>query len=231
VPWLAAGLGVLLVAAGGLHVAAQHWCGATERSLPGASCTAERAMHRTGHSADAEQSSEQADGPWSKYETGREGASDVPEQTDVRRRGTIAVVDVGVAESALADALRTQQQLARDRGQTVVVMLTGRRCRPCRGVDEALSDPAMQVALDGVRLLRVDIEVFREEIDELGMPRDVYPSFFLLGPDLSPRDAIHGGEWGADVADNIAPVIGAFVRGTYATRRYQWAPTSRSQRL
>ena len=50
------------------------------------------------------------------------------------------------------------------------------------------------------------------------------PWFFLLAPGLSPRDGISGGEWDADVAPNIAPVLGAFVRGRYAERREAWRP-------
>ena len=42
--------------------------------------------------------------------------------------------------------------------------------------------------------------------------------------DLFPQDAIDGGEWDADVPENIAPVLGAFVRGTYKTRREPWKP-------
>ena len=35
---------------------------------------------------------------------------------------------------------------------------------------------------------------------------------------------IHGGEWDDDIPPNIAPVLGAFVRGKYGTRRYPWQP-------
>jgi hypothetical protein len=37
-------------------------------------------------------------------------------------------------------------------------------------------------------------------------------------------DLIDGGEWDADVPENIAPVLGAFVRGTYSNRRHARAP-------
>ena len=35
-------------------------------------------------------------------------------------------------------------------------------------------------------------------------------------------DGINGGEWDDDIAINIAPVLGPFVRGTYAKRRSPW---------
>ena len=69
-----------------------------------------------------------------------------------------------------------------------------------------------------------DLLAFHEELESLRVPCDRFPGFFLLGPDLGPRDGIDGGEWDDDVARNIAPVLGAFVRGTYATRREGWKP-------
>ncbi len=44
----------------------------------------------------------------------------------------------------------------------------------------------------------------------------------MLGPDLRPRDGIDGGEWDADVPENMAPVLGAFVQGTLTKRRTPW---------
>jgi thioredoxin-like negative regulator of GroEL len=141
------------------------------------------------------------------------------------------VVDVGIASGSLADTLRQQVLLARAKDQRMVVMLTGRRCSPCRGIDEALSDPLMQQALSRVRLVRVDLDAFGDELAALDIPTGLYPAFFLLDAELRPVDAIHGGEWDEDVAENIAPVLGAFLRGEYRKRRHDWSPTASSIRL
>jgi hypothetical protein len=78
-------------------------------------------------------------------------------------------------------------------------------------------------------LVRVDLNVFGDELKQLRMPTNLYPAFFLLGPDNRPIDAVHGGEWDDDVAENIAPVLGAFVRGEYKKRRHpEWSPTTTS---
>jgi hypothetical protein len=103
-------------------------------------------------------------------------------------------------------------------------MTTRAACEPCRGVDESLRDPRIQAALAGVRLVRVDIEVFHEDLDALRIPSDRIPGFFLLAPDLNPRDGVDGGEWDDDIPVNIAPVLGAFVRGAYSSRREPWKP-------
>lgn len=148
----------------------------------------------------------------------------VPQYTTHRRIGGVSIVDIGVDVSTLSEELAKQRAEAHARGEKVLVMTTSDPCEPCRGVDRALSDPLMQTALRSVRLVRVDIDVFKEDLDQIKMPRRLYPGFFLLSPDLSPQDGINGGEWDDDIARNIAPVLGAFVRGQYTTRRQPWHP-------
>ncbi len=146
----------------------------------------------------------------------------VPKATEVHKVGHVTVVDVGVSSKSLADELAKQRAIAAKAQENLVVMLTGDPCAPCRGVDQSMQSSLVQAALAKVRLVRVDIDVFREDLDELRMPHERYPAFYLLGADLSPRDGIDGGEWDEDVPENIAPVLGAFVRGKYATRRTPW---------
>lgn len=155
-------------------------------------------------------------------------ATGAPDETVTTTIGNIEVVDLGKSAAALQTSLIVQSALAAAKGKTVLVMTTRARCGPCRGVESALPEPLMQEALAGVRLLRIDLHVFREELAELKMATDLYPGFFLLGPDMRPRDGIHGGEWDEDVARNIAPVLSAFVKGEYTTRRQDWSATTDS---
>jgi hypothetical protein len=147
-----------------------------------------------------------------------------PARTRTEREGRIAVIDLGRATSSLADELARQRAEAKEANQTMVVMTTLGRCDPCRGVDHALKDPLMQTALAQVRLVRIDTEIFAEDLEALRIPSERVPGFYLLSLDLSPRDGIDGGEWDADIAQNIAPVLGAFVRGKYTERRERWRP-------
>ena len=91
-------------------------------------------------------------------------------------------------------------------------------------ISASLSEPLMQTALAGVRLVRVDVDAFADDLDALRIQHERLPGFFLLALDLSPRDAIDGGEWDEDVAANIAPPLGAFVRGKYRVRRQPFHP-------
>lgn len=230
--WLSGVVAAGAIAAGGLYLLAPGWGDDASIAQPETSCDATRAVHRTAD--EGEETSVPSDGDGKDDTTGASTATEEPEvaeETRSEERGTLTVVDLGTEEDSLETALQEQQQLARRRGQVLMAMLTGRRCRPCRGVDRSIDQPEMQQALAGVRLVRVDIEAFREDIDTMAMPRDIYPAFFLFGRNATPRDTIHGGEWGDDVAENIAPVLGAFLRGSFDERRYDRGPTLNSLRL
>jgi hypothetical protein len=147
-----------------------------------------------------------------------------PRHTRTAHEGRITVVDLGEEVSSLSEELARQRADAAKEGETVVVMTTEGRCDPCRGVDASLSDNRLQSALSKVRLLRVDVIAFHEDLEALRIPDERIPGFFLLAPDLTPRDGIDGGEWDADIPANIAPVLSAFVRGKYTQRRERWHP-------
>ena len=146
----------------------------------------------------------------------------VPQETERRDVGSVKVVELGVKVSSLRQTLAAELAAAKASGKDVLVMTTRSGCEPCKGVEKSLEDLLMQQALGPVVLVKIDIDVFEKELSGLQMQHDSFPGFFLLGPDATPRDAIHGGEWGADIAENIAPVLGSFVRGQYAKRKNEW---------
>ncbi len=146
----------------------------------------------------------------------------VPKATTTIERKAVTVVDVGVDARSLADELAKQRAAAQEAHETMLVMTTLSDCGPCASVFEALPDPRMQTALTRVRVVRVYAEVFKDDLDSLQIPRVNFPGFFVLGPDLRPRDGIDGGEWDDDIPENMAPVLEAFVRGTLTKRRSPW---------
>lgn len=166
--------------------------------------------------------------PEGKAEAAEPTAKAVPilqRETSVRKEGSVTLVDVGVSVSSFSQELAKQRAAAAVAGETIVVMTTKGECPSCRSVSSSLEDPLMQTALAKVRLVRVDIDAFEEDLTGLKMPHDRVPGFFLLAPDLYPRDGIDGGEWDEDVPANMAPVLGAFVRGKYDMRRQNFEPS------
>jgi hypothetical protein len=135
--------------------------------------------------------------------------------------GTITVVDVALGVASLANELRAQHAEATAHGERLLLETTSAdsSCGPCQGFAASLSDPRMQSALDKIRLVRVDREPFEDDLTELEIPVKPFPGFFLLDSNLRVTDGINGGEWKDDVAANIAPVLGPFVRGAYNGKR------------
>ncbi|MSP26695.1 MAG: hypothetical protein EXR75_16425 [Myxococcales bacterium] len=161
-----------------------------------------------------------------------DGAPSVPSRSRTARVGEIEISDIGLDAARLKVALAVEHELAHRDGRTLLVMVTGAECLPCRNFDGLLSDPLMQQALRRVRVVRIDGRAFAEELAELRIQTNVFPIFALLDANLKLRDAIHGGEWDEDVAANVAPVLASFVRGAYRSRRNpEWSPTAGGVRL
>lgn len=134
--------------------------------------------------------------------------------------GRVRLVDIDASGGSVLTSLEAEWRAANLAGEKLIVFVVADDCLPCNGVCLALTDRRMQRALDRVRLVRIDHFEHASELTQLGIPIDSVPGFALLGATLRPVDYVHGGEWDADVAENIAPVLKAFVRGTYLQRRH-----------
>lgn len=144
--------------------------------------------------------------------------------TQLTTLGAITVADIA---GDFSTELDEQRRAAQSNNETLLLWLVVPNCKPCDGVAAALTDPATQKALNKVRLVRVDRDEFQVELERLGIPTEKIPGFVLLDAHNHPLDFIHGGEWDADVAPNIAPVLGKFAHGHYAKRRHPWRSPAR----
>lgn len=141
--------------------------------------------------------------------------------------GRVRMVDIHADVADLRAAISQQAAAAKAVNETVLVFVVAPDCAPCNGVAIALRTPQMQTALRGVRLLRVNAGDFSTELSELGVPTATVPGFALLADGRQVTDYVHGGEWDADIAANIAPVLGPFVRGVYTKRRHPFQSPAR----
>jgi hypothetical protein len=136
--------------------------------------------------------------------------------------GRITLVDLGADAGPLARALTREFDEAQAERAKAIVFVVGPDCSPCNGVALALRDARLQKALAGVRLVRIDASERAGELELLGIPTDNIPGFALLAPGARPEDYLHGGEWDADIPDNIAPVLIDLVVRGHRPRRYPW---------
>jgi Domain of unknown function (DUF4190) len=139
--------------------------------------------------------------------------------SQVTTLGAITLADIS---GDLESELDKQRASAKASGETLVLWLVVPGCKPCDGVAAALTSPVGQRALAKVRFVRVDRDEFQVELERLGIPTEKIPGFALLDGRNHPLDFVHGGEWDADIAANIAPVLGKFAHGSYARRRHPW---------
>ena len=132
------------------------------------------------------------------------------------------LVAIHHAGGALRAQLANQAALAQRAGEAVLVETSMAACDPCAEIEDAVQHPEVQGALSKVRMLRVDVGEFRSELAGLRMNEPTVPWFYLLDARGQPRDAISADEWDDNVAENIAPVLEAFVHGKLEPRRTSW---------
>lgn len=152
------------------------------------------------------------------------------EVTEVRV-GQITLVDIPPTARSFEADLGEQRARAQGAGEKLVLFTAAEGCRPCMSIAAVLTDARMQSALARVRLVRVDVNALGQELGDLGIQGKKIPGFFLLNKQFSPTDGVTGGEWDDDTAENAAPVLGAFVKGTYTRRREAFSPELRPPRL
>jgi hypothetical protein len=142
--------------------------------------------------------------------------------TRATRFGGVTLVDPGAGAGTLATILGEEQARADAEHQKLLIFVSSPEFSSCNGVSVALRDARLQKALAGVRILRLNVNDYAVELARLGIPVDVFPGFALVTPEGRPLDYVNGGEWDADVPENIAPVLGNFIHGRYLRRRSPW---------
>lgn len=134
--------------------------------------------------------------------------------------GNVWVVDVPASTRALRDELKKQLARAQSEKQHLAIFLTFDECRPCMSTTAIMLDAKMQKALADWRLVRVNSNERKEELEDLGIPTKEAPGIFIVNNDLKVTDGITGGEWDDDTPENIAPVLEPFLRGKYSRRKH-----------
>ncbi len=132
--------------------------------------------------------------------------------------GSLEVVDLD-GKRALKAQLADIANGASGKGRTVVLQTYVKHSKECAQVAAALPDPRMQKALANVTLVRVDIDVFATELAAMRVETNAVPWFYMLDGTARPLDAINADEWDENVPENMAPVLGAFVKGSLGARR------------
>ncbi len=147
--------------------------------------------------------------------------SQEPRAKPVVVRTSIDVVTLTPSAKRLRDQLRGELHTAEAHGEKLLVQTTATWAPVCGEIDVSLGDPRMETALSKVRLVRVDVDSFETDLKAMRMYEGNVPWFFVIDARTArPIDAIGADEWDDNVAENMAPVLGSFVKGTYRERRH-----------
>jgi hypothetical protein len=140
--------------------------------------------------------------------------------------GRIHVVDLHSSTTSLRSQLADEVKSAKTAGETVLVETTAASCAACLEIARSMRDPALQGVLASVRLVRLDVHEVGSELPMLGMKEPALPWFYMLDGRGDVRDGISADEWDDNDAENVAPVLDAFLHGKLRSRRRPWRGTT-----
>ena len=140
--------------------------------------------------------------------------------------GRIHVVDLHASTAPLRSQLADEVTSAKIAGETVLVETTAAACAACTEIARAMREPALQTVLGSVRLVRLDVREVGGALPALGMKEPALPWFYVIDAHGDVRDGISADEWDDNDAENVAPVIDAFLHGKLRSRRRPWRGTT-----
>ncbi|HEU4532715.1 MAG TPA: hypothetical protein VFS00_01310, partial [Polyangiaceae bacterium] len=90
------------------------------------------------------------------------------------------------ADAGLLDAIRGEARAASGAGETLVVYVGARWCKPCQHFEQALASGKLDEPLAGLRLLHVDLDARGAELAAQGYATNVIPYFVVPTPKGTP---------------------------------------------
>jgi hypothetical protein len=93
--------------------------------------------------------------------------------------------------------LREEAERAKEKGLIPVVYFHASWCPPCNLFDKSQDAPEIVAALDGVYLVRLDLDDWHDKLKGTGYEPKKIPAFYLAAADGKPTGKmIDGDKWG-----------------------------------
>lgn len=135
--------------------------------------------------------------------------------TPIPTPGAIRVTDLKHSGGSLRTQIAIEFASAKEHGDKMLVITTQEDCASCDEVFATFPDPMMQRVLADVSVVRVDVDEFRNDLAGMSMDKPGLPWFFVFDDTMTIVDSISGDEWADNTAENVAPVLEKFLKGTY----------------
>lgn len=124
------------------------------------------------------------------------------------------IVDLDYIENLdFEERLQIEIDKADKMGYTPVIEFGAIWCIPCRLVDVSLKHPAMRDAFDKIYLIRVDIDVWEEQLKDAAFPIKSLPAFFATGIKGNPTGAV---KYGANANEDELSIMMGTLNDNFA---------------
>lgn len=149
--------------------------------------------------------------------------------TESGRFGLAEVVNAGDDTLDFHVFLEQQAQAAQKNEQKLVLVPTLPQCPKCAALGYALARTSLCHKLGKIRIVRLDLDEFEEEIRNLSLPTDRFPGFAIVGPSGGIVDYLDAGEWNTNDPAEFGPIIADYVQGRLRNRRHHWVPDPKTR--
>ncbi len=152
-------------------------------------------------------------------------------KTESGRYGLIDLVNVGDDTLDFTEFIAQQASAAGENDQRCLLVTMLPRCPSCAAFGYALARTSLRHELGKIRIVRLDLDEFEDELRHLHLPIDRVPSFILLGRSGAIIDFLDAGEWNTNDPAEFAPILEEFVGGRFKRRRHHWVPNPESHSI
>jgi hypothetical protein len=139
--------------------------------------------------------------------------------TETRTFGAIRLIDVGDAVENLSDFLAVQAHRCAERHEKCLVAAFLPTCPSCSSMGYALATEQMGRFLGPLTLIRIDVEEFEQDLQELGFPTSQVPAFALLNATGKISDVLDSDKWPSNDPAEFLPVLAEFIRASALHQR------------
>ena len=142
-------------------------------------------------------------------------AVDPPAPVDPPTSVTVTIVELDAQAGPLEDQLTAIAARAKREGRPATVELWAGWCPPCKTFDKLIDSGQLDQALVGTMLVRVDVDMFNDELNELGFRAPQIPSLYHVdGRGRPTGKPLSGASWHKRGAAEISAALTAFLGAT-----------------
>ncbi len=124
------------------------------------------------------------------------------------------LVDLEKTEKPLIQSMLEHRVIAEKKNQQIFVQITAEWCTPCKKLRASMDDIMLRRAFNGTYIVRVDADIWEDELPEINIDLKAVPVFYALSEEGKATSyTINGGAWGEDIPKNMAPPLFDYFTG------------------